>query len=266
VAVRLYPTHGSQRDNSPTHEEKAAGPDVSRPRPWSRRLPCDSIKRFPIYSCPAAAFAHSRLPPLLDSCHKTPTSLLQAYSSAFIPLLPSFVPLLPLLPLLLPFSLNPAANIDSHAMSDNTDLLAKLLAAVTTIQHDQKALAAAVDAINGRVNALADVKELKDAARPKTPVGEKKVVVPLSPSSDERAPPSEVSQTGSTVQKKPSTSRVILTTYPGQGGIDPVIMNWGERDPAKRGPVVVARGSQTVRRRNGSFQFISQFILFRFVN
>jgi hypothetical protein len=138
-------------------------------------------------------------------------------------------------------------------MSDSTDLLAKLLAAVTTIQHDQKALAAAVDAINGRVNALADVKELKDAARPKTPVGSKQqVVVPLSPSSDERAPPSEVLQAGSTVQKK-STSRVILTTYPGQGGIDPVIMNWGERDPAKRGPVVVARGSQTVRRRNGEF-------------
>ncbi|KAA8912843.1 GTP cyclohydrolase N terminal-domain-containing protein [Sphaerosporella brunnea] len=131
-------------------------------------------------------------------------------------------------------------------MSDNTELLAKLLAAVTTIQSDQKALASAVDAINGRVNALADVKELKDAARPKTPDGTKKqVVVPESPSNEERAPPSEVSQPA---QKK--NSRIILTTYPGQGGIDPVIMNWGERDPAKRGPVVVARGSQTVRRRN----------------
>ncbi|KAI5854768.1 GTP cyclohydrolase II, variant [Tricharina praecox] len=140
-------------------------------------------------------------------------------------------------------------------MSDNSALLLeKLLAAVTSIQHDQKALAAAVDAINGRVNALADVKELRDAARPKTPVGTKAVVVPQSPSTEEQAPPSEVTATisaaGSTVQKKPTTSRIILTTYPGQSGIDPVIMNWGEKDPMKRGPIVVARGTQTVRRRN----------------
>jgi len=140
-------------------------------------------------------------------------------------------------------------------MSDNSALLEKLLAAVTSIQHDQKALAAAVDAINGRVNALADVKKLKDAARPKTPIGAKMIAPPQSPSTDEQAPPSEVaaiaSVAGSAVQKKPTTSRIILTTYPGQSGIDPLIMNWGEKDPMKRGPIVVARGPQTVRRRNG---------------
>jgi len=139
-------------------------------------------------------------------------------------------------------------------MSDTSALLEKLLAAVSSIQNDQKALAAAVDAINGRVNALADVKELKDAARPKTPVGTRRVVAPQSPSSEEQAPPSEVTaaaSVGSSVQKKPATSRIILTTYPGQSGIDPVIMNWGEKDPMKRGPIVVARGPQTVRRRNG---------------
>ncbi|KAF8249483.1 hypothetical protein K440DRAFT_621560 [Wilcoxina mikolae CBS 423.85] len=133
--------------------------------------------------------------------------------------------------------------------TETTELLQKLLAAVSTVQHDQRALAAAVDAINGRVNALADVKQLKDAARPKTPVGTK-VVPPQSPSTEEHAPPSEVTLSGSTVHKKPTTSRIILTTYPGQSGIDPIIMNWGAKDPAKRGPVVVGRGPQTVRRRN----------------
>src|SRR5947209_14116466 len=39
-------------------------------------------------------------------------------------------------------------------------------------------------------------------------------------------------------QRKSSvTSRIILTTYPGQSGIDPVSLEWGYPDPVKRGPV-----------------------------
>ncbi|KAL8707854.1 MAG: hypothetical protein Q9220_007208 [cf. Caloplaca sp. 1 TL-2023] len=47
-----------------------------------------------------------------------------------------------------------------------------------------------------------------------------------------------------------TSSRIILTTYPGQSGIDPIIMNWGHFDPSQRGPVVVSRSHSTVRRRN----------------
>jgi hypothetical protein len=136
-------------------------------------------------------------------------------------------------------------------MSNTTELLEKLLAAVSRIQDDQKALAAAVDAINGRVNALADVKTIRDAARPKSPVAVSKPLQALP--KDEQTSPSEASGPGSHVQKKPTTSRIILTTYPGQSGIDPIVMNWGENDPSKRGPVVVGRGSQTLGRRNGLF-------------
>ena len=158
-------------------------------------------------------------------------------------------------------------------MSDTTDLLQKLLVAVSAIQHDHKALAAAVDAIGGRVNALADVKQLRDQARPvgsaaaAAAAAAATAVPPLSPTMDEQRPPSEVTAPGSPVQKKPATagtSRIILTTYPGQSGIDPIIMNWGEKDPAKRGPVVVARGSRTIRRRNGS-SFLS-FLFFYLKN
>lgn len=46
-------------------------------------------------------------------------------------------------------------------------------------------------------------------------------------------------------------SRIILTTYPGQAGIDPVPLEWGAHDPAVRGPVVVSRQQKTIRRRNG---------------
>ncbi|KAI4254081.1 MAG: hypothetical protein LQ352_003300 [Teloschistes flavicans] len=46
------------------------------------------------------------------------------------------------------------------------------------------------------------------------------------------------------------SSRIVLTTYPGQSGIDPILMNWGHSDPVKRGPVVVSRSQNTIRRRN----------------
>ncbi|KAK0759314.1 hypothetical protein N5P37_008200 [Trichoderma harzianum] len=49
------------------------------------------------------------------------------------------------------------------------------------------------------------------------------------------------------------TSRIVLTTYPKQIGIDPLQMDWGNPDPLQRGPVVVSRAASTIRRRNGSF-------------
>ncbi|TFA99860.1 Uracil-regulated protein 1 [Trichoderma ghanense] len=48
------------------------------------------------------------------------------------------------------------------------------------------------------------------------------------------------------------TSRIVLTTYPKQIGIDPLPMDWGNPDPLQRGPVVVSRAASTIRRRNGS--------------
>ena len=46
-------------------------------------------------------------------------------------------------------------------------------------------------------------------------------------------------------------SKIILTSYPGQAGVDPLPMEWGAKDPAVRGPVVVSRHANTIRRRNG---------------
>ena len=47
-------------------------------------------------------------------------------------------------------------------------------------------------------------------------------------------------------------SRIILTTYPGQSGIHPFAMNWGNADPIQRGPVLVSRNQSTISRRNGT--------------
>lgn len=45
----------------------------------------------------------------------------------------------------------------------------------------------------------------------------------------------------------------VCSTYPGQSGINPLPMDWGNADPQKRGPVVVTRSQTTIRRRNGKF-------------
>ncbi|KAI5813122.1 GTP cyclohydrolase II [Pyronema omphalodes] len=127
--------------------------------------------------------------------------------------------------------------------SENThQLLQQLLSVVSSIQHDQKALTAAVDAINTRVNSLSDVKEVTSVATSSSTV----FVAPQSPLDDGSIP-------SSAVQKKstpPSTSKIILTTYPGRMGIDPLPMVWGHANAKERGPIVVGRGSQTHGRRN----------------
>lgn len=51
-------------------------------------------------------------------------------------------------------------------------------------------------------------------------------------------------------QRAGYTSRIILTTYPKQIGINPLPMDWGNSDPLKRGPIVVSRAPSTIRRRN----------------
>ncbi|RPB05861.1 hypothetical protein L873DRAFT_1832601 [Choiromyces venosus 120613-1] len=133
-------------------------------------------------------------------------------------------------------------------------LLTQILTAVTQLQQDNKILTASVDAINGRVNALADVKKLKDdAAAIQEEDAAKSATTAIGGSAVEATEPpaSPTNDVIPTVAKKQNvTSRIILTTYPGQSGIDPIIMNWGEKDTAKRGPVVVSRGASTVRRRN----------------
>jgi hypothetical protein len=54
-------------------------------------------------------------------------------------------------------------------------------------------------------------------------------------------------------QRSSLTSRIVLTTYPKQIGIQPLTMDWGHSDPLKRGPVVVSRAPSTIRRRNGLY-------------
>lgn len=199
-------------------------PDSVSPAPPCRPLELSVRVRIPLPACVPPSLYHSFHP--LSSLAPLPSYLSRSRYTR--------TPALPL------------------AMSDtNASAIDQILEILKSLQTDQNKLAAAVDAVNGRVNALSDIKELKDNARPAAAAARPQLAAPASPSKEEGTPPSEVQIPRRSSTTTASTSRVILTTYPGQGGVDPVIMNWGEQDPEKRGPVVVGRGSSTIRRRNG---------------
>ena len=120
-------------------------------------------------------------------------------------------------------------------------------------------LAASVDKINGRVNMLAGIKQLKDEAASEAASGtlsqekakeaeSEKTVEAVSQQYEEPSTPIDEPPRQTSVSK---TSKIILTSYPGQAGVDPLPMVWGAKDPAVRGPVVVSRHANTIRRRNG---------------
>ena len=44
--------------------------------------------------------------------------------------------------------------------------------------------------------------------------------------------------------------RIILTTYPGLVGVNPIPMSWGSSDPTKRGPIIVSRHPKSIKLRN----------------
>ncbi|RYP57442.1 hypothetical protein DL770_010674 [Monosporascus sp. CRB-9-2] len=126
-----------------------------------------------------------------------------------------------------------------------------VLKALGAIQESQRRLATEVESVSQRLDALAPT-----AITPSPNTG----IAPGPPSPDrERSATAAESITDASSlttsaavqdQKSGFTSRIILTTYPKQNGIDPLPLDWGAPDASRRGPVVVSRSSSTIRRRN----------------
>ncbi|KAL1958323.1 hypothetical protein VTO42DRAFT_4640 [Malbranchea cinnamomea] len=148
---------------------------------------------------------------------------------------------------------------------EHKEILQVILATLKTMQAQQEQVSATVAALSARVDQLAITEESaehrtsstsgdgvhhshqQDLSRgptslPSTPTAASRAV--SSPTTDGEA------DSSSKQRKMVSSSRIILTTYPGQSGIDPIPMDWGNIDPIQRGPVVVSRRQNTVRRRN----------------
>jgi len=150
---------------------------------------------------------------------------------------------------------------------DTAALLQEILSSVKSLKQDHSQLASAVDAINGRVNVLAGIKQSRDGIAHDAALASPRIQPTLgSPRLPPRGHPSRESvssidgygkevngneQSSSPPPRRASTtSKIILTSYPGQAGVDPLPMDWGAKDPATRGPVVVSRSPSTIRRRN----------------
>ena len=141
-------------------------------------------------------------------------------------------------------------------------LLEQMKTTLQTIERDHKHLAAAVDVINEKVN------QIQDVARETHPDRSKSLMPMSSYTSDKITtsnpkPDLDLATFGEQLvapnravhpplsNRPGGSSRIILTTYPGQSGIDPLPMRWGHKDPKLRGPVIVSRSQSTIRRRNG---------------
>lgn len=150
--------------------------------------------------------------------------------------------------------------MSAEASSDA--LLKEILEGLNSLRKENSQLASAVDAINGRVNMLSEIKQIKDEAKsqPQPSTGLLEKVKEAVASVSEKA----AETVGAQYEESPTvadetprrasvskTSKIILTSYPGQAGVDPLPMHWGHKDPAVRGPVVVSRHANTIRRRNG---------------
>ncbi|KAK2047680.1 GTP cyclohydrolase II [Colletotrichum somersetense] len=149
-------------------------------------------------------------------------------------------------------------------MSDQTSndgSLAEVLRSLKSIQQIQSDLVTAVDSLNQRYQQLTGDADVA-ALGPSPSLGEFPEG-PHTPGRPEAGAVGDLVQSSSSdlklqapaVPSSPSqrsglTSRIILTTYPKQIGINPLPMKWGEEDPHARGPVVVSRSSTTIGKRN----------------
>jgi len=145
--------------------------------------------------------------------------------------------------------------------SSSDAVLKEILDGLKALRAENVSLAASVDKINGRVNMLAEIKQIKDGAASDAADGtlNRETARETESAQTIEAASQQYEQSPANLDAPPrrasvsKTSKIILTSYPGQAGVDPLPMEWGAKDPAVRGPVVVSRHANTIRRRNGMY-------------
>ncbi|KAJ4306516.1 hypothetical protein N0V88_001320 [Collariella sp. IMI 366227] len=127
--------------------------------------------------------------------------------------------------------------------------------ALKAISLGQSKLLSAVETVSQRVAELEKASE-QDRRRPSLTGTDssKRAMTPLAggftPSPSTVMPAEAGTQPAPTSSASAFSSRVVLTTYPRQLGINPLPLNWGAEDPLERGPVAVSRSPSTIGRRN----------------
>lgn len=123
------------------------------------------------------------------------------------------------------------------ATPDTAAILQEILSSVKSLRQEHVQLASSVDAINGRVNTLAGIKQINDGvahdanlpspkitASPKDNVSSLEGLSKDAKTEESQATSPPPGRRGSTT----GTSKIILTTHPGQAGVDPIPLKWGK--------------------------------------
>ncbi|KAI1852369.1 hypothetical protein JX266_002547 [Neoarthrinium moseri] len=136
--------------------------------------------------------------------------------------------------------------------SDSANMAA-VFQALRSIQDNQSVLTDGLASVTKRLDQLSPESSVVAAARKNSTsggVGLSSSPIPAPTSPTASPGPAEKETAAVQAQKSGFTSRIILTTYPKQIGIDPLPLNWGAAEPTERGPVVVSRSSSTIGKRN----------------
>ena len=162
-------------------------------------------------------------------------------------------------------------------MSRNTDMkadtdavLQEVLSTLQDLQKQHSALASTVESISGQLNVISSIQQTQQYRRSdRKAVQNTNGVAPssqsppspqLNPEGERRRSTDRPSGSGSPsapFRRSSLASKITLTTYPGQSGVDPIPLLWGSSDPVTRGPVVAGRNATTITRRNGEHGFMS---------
>ncbi|KAI1367383.1 GTP cyclohydrolase N terminal-domain-containing protein [Xylaria arbuscula] len=128
--------------------------------------------------------------------------------------------------------------------------MAEILRALKGIQENQTKLATEVESLSHRLDTVVP-STISPTLNGKSPPPESNLPADaaLPQPALATSPKDESSAVRKQAEKAGFTSRIILTTYPKQIGINPIPLNWGAPGP-ERGPVVVSRASSTIRKRN----------------
>lgn len=124
-----------------------------------------------------------------------------------------------------------ATNGDSAP--DMAAMLKEILSSVRSLKQENAQLSASVDAINGRVNTLAGIKQIQDGVAHDATLRSPKTAAPskdIDNASESQDAIDESQSASPPTERRPSTtstSKIILTSYPGQAGVDPIPLNWG---------------------------------------
>ncbi|KAG2219982.1 hypothetical protein INT45_001881 [Circinella minor] len=129
-------------------------------------------------------------------------------------------------------------------------VLKQLLTTVEALRTDQQHLSAQVEQM---------IHNSTEESKTSTPSSPTTILSPASVTAKSVSKPVNTSSTSASLYPQ----RVILTSYPHQHGIHPINLNWGDKDPKERGPVVASRHADSIKKRNAIGAYGGSYCVYR---